>query len=335
VGSDNYWKELPMLKRYPIIAGALFGILLRLVFLGGGGSRWSPMVGAFIFGAPILVGMLTVYLAERRKRRSWAYYFLAPVLATSLFVAGTLLILIEGLICAIVILPMFALLGGVAGLLMGTICRLTDWPRPVVYCAGALPIVVAMLGPLIPTPHAVGEIERTQVIRAPPAVVWQKLHAIRGIRSEEMADALALRIGVPPPVSGVTRQTPLGIVRRSHWGKQVYFDELIQDWQPERFVRWTYRFHEDSFPRRALDEHVVIGGHYFDLIDTSFTLEPLAGGSTTRLTTRVRYRIATQFNFYANWVAQLLLGNLSEAGLRLYKSRSEAVLRSEPDRPAS
>ena len=67
----------------------------------------------------------------------------------------------------------------------------------------------------------------------------------------------------------------------------------------------------------------MVGGHYFDVLDTSFSLQPGADGLTTRLMTQVHYRISTQFNFYADWVAQLLLGNLSEVGLRLYKTRSE------------
>jgi len=324
--STDYWEELPLLKRYPIIAGALTGILLRLIFSGRGGSAWSPMVGAFIFGAPVLIGMTTIYLAERKERRNWAYYFFAPTIATGLFVAGTLLILIEGWICAVVILPMFAVLGGFGGLLMGCVCRLMQWPRQTLYCAGALPIVLAFLGPLIPSPESSGAVERSLVIRASPAVVWQSLHDVRDIAPVEMRGALALRIGVPPPISGITKATARGMVRRSNWGKRVYFDELVRDWQPQRYVRWTYRFYDDSFPRRALDDHVVIGGHYFDLIDTSFTLEPMADGATTRLTTRVRYRIATQFNFYADWAAQILLGNLSDAGLNLYRVRSEAAV---------
>jgi len=52
-----------MLKRYPVIAGAILGVSLRLMFSGRGGSPWSAMAAAFIFIAPILVGMVTVYLA--------------------------------------------------------------------------------------------------------------------------------------------------------------------------------------------------------------------------------------------------------------------------------
>lgn len=312
-----------MPKLYPVLAGALAGLVLRLIFSGPGGSDWSPMVGAFIFGAPFFVGMFTVYLAEREQRRSWMYYFAAPWLATVLFVAGTLLLFIEGWICAIVIVPMFGVLGGLGGLFMGMLCRLTNQPLTPLQCAGALPIVLAFLAPFIPTPGAEGLIERELVISAPPEIVWQSINRIEQIRTEEMDDALALRIGVPAPVSGITQSIGNSYVRKSQWGKQVHFDEVIQDWQPERFVRWTYRFSADSFPSNALDDHVVIGGHYFDLLDTSFTLQPMNGGASTHVTTRVRYRIATQFNFYANWVAQILLGNLSDVGLQLYKTRSE------------
>lgn len=322
-GIKDYWRALPMLKHYPVLAGALAGVLLRLVFSGSGGSRWSPMVGAFIFVVPIFVGMLTVYLAERQQRRSWTYYFMAPLLATGLFVAGTLALLIEGWICAIVIIPMFALLGGLGGIVMGLLCRLTNWPGPPLQCAAAMPLVLASLGPLIPTPTETGMIERSIVVQAPAPVVWLNINDLRDIRPEEMTGALALRIGVPIPMSGVTRETAHGRVRESRWGRQVHFDEIIQDWQPDRYLRWTYRFSPDSFPRKALDDHVVIGGHYFDVLDTSFSLQPISDGTSTLVTTRVHYRISTQFNFYADWVAQILLGNLSEVGLRLYKVRSE------------
>jgi hypothetical protein len=329
-GADSSgFRSLPMLARYPIIAGALSGVLLRLAFSGPGGSPWSAMAGAFIFLAPVLVGMVTVYLAERRQRRSWSYYFYAPAFATMLFVVGTLLILIEGWICAIVIIPMFCVLGAAGGLLMGLICRKTNWPKPTLYSFAALPLALAMFGGHLPVQSDIGMIERSILIDAPPASVWRQLNDIQDITEEEMHDALALRIGVPMPMSAATRQTTAGRVRTSRWGAQVHFDEVIQQWQPGRYLRWTYRFDADSFPRAALDDHVVIGGHYFDVLDTDYTLMP--DGESTRLTTRVRYRISTQFNFYADWVAQLLLGNLSEVGLRLYKSRSEREFRARPE----
>ncbi len=216
---------------------------------------------------------------------------------------------------------MFALLGMVGGLLMGCICRWTRWPRQTLYGFTALPLLLGALGSHLPTPSAIGVIERSHVIHAPAGVVWSNLNDIQDIGPAEMEAALARRIGVPMPMSGTTRRTADGWVRESRWGSHVHFEEVIDVWEPERRLHFTYRFAPDSFPRAALDDHVVIGGHYFDLIDTEYELEP--SDNDTRLTTRIRYRISTHFNFSADWVAQLLLGNLSEVGLQLYAARSE------------
>jgi len=316
-------KVLPFLSRYPIVAGALFGVLMRLVFSGNAGSAWSAMVGGFIYFVPVAIGALTVYLAERQHRRSWSYYFYAPFLATALFVCGTLLIMIEGIICAIVIVPMFAVMGGIGGVVMGVVCRLTDWPKQTLYSLGAIPLLLGMVGSYIPTPENRGVVERTARIDASPEVIWTQLNAATDIRADEVKAAWAFRIGAPMPVSGVTRQTPQGRVRETTWGRNVHFDELVADadWEPQRRIRWTYRFAADSFPPGSLDDHVLIGGQYFDLLDTTYSMKP--DGAATLVTMRVNYRISTQFNLYADWVAQWLLGDFGDVMLRFYKTRSE------------
>jgi len=64
----------PFRLRYPVLGGVVAGMLLRLAFSGKAGSPWSAMAGTFIFLAPLLVGMLTVYLADRQYRRSaWSH----------------------------------------------------------------------------------------------------------------------------------------------------------------------------------------------------------------------------------------------------------------------
>lgn len=281
------------------------------------------MTGTFIYIAPMLVGAITVYVAETIERRKWTYYFWAPFVANCFFVLGTLVIMIEGLICAIVIVPMFAMIGTLGGLAMGIVCRVTNWPRRAIYSLAVLPIALGLGGDHLPTPNVLSSLQRSVVVHAPPAQVWHQLNNATGIRPEEFDATWASRIGVPMPLSGVTVLTAQGRVRKSLWNKKVHFDEPITDWQPERYMRWTYRFHPTSFPPHALDDHVMIGGHYFDLHDTSFTLTPVPEG--TRLDINAHYRVSTQFNFYSERVAQWLLGNMLDTGLVFYKNRSEAV----------
>lgn len=314
---------LPFSWAYPLVAGALAGLGLRLAFWGKPGSPWSAMAGAFIYLAPVVVGAVTVYVAERAQRRGWLYYFWAPFVANCLFVGGSLLVLIEGLICAIVIVPMFSVMGGLAGLAMGVVCRVTNWPRQAVYSIMSAPLLVAALGGQAVPPDRHDTTRRSVFVKAPPEVVWERLNRATGIQPAEFSASWASRIGVPMPLSGVTVATPAGLVRESKWDKAVHFDEPITHFEPGRYLRWTYRFAPDSFPPHALDDHVMIGGHYFDLEDTAFTLTPADGG--TRLDIEANYRISTQFNFYAGWVARLLIGNLLETGLTFYKNRSEGA----------
>lgn len=305
----------------PLLAGVVGGLLLRLLFSGAAGDNWSAMAGAFIYLSPMLVGALTVYVAETRERRSWGYYLWAPFVANCLYVLGTLLIMVEGLICAVIILPMFAVLGATGGLLMGVVCRITDWPRQTLYGFAALPLVFGAMGDYLPEPTVLSAVQRSVVIQAAPERVWAQLNDATNIRPEDFGFTWAARIGVPMPLSGVTESTPDGRVRVSRWAKGVHFDEPITDWQPGRYLRWTYRFAPTSFPPHAMDDHVLIGGHYFDLHDTRFTLTPEAGG--TRLDMVVHYRVTTQFNFYADRVAQWLMGDMLDADLKFYKRRSE------------
>lgn len=327
-GDKSLAKTLPYSRWWPLLAGALAGIVLRLAFWGRPGDSYAVMMGTFIYLAPMLVGAVTVYVAETTQRRSWGYYLWAPFLANAIFVLGTLLIMIEGLICAVVIVPLFGVLGSVGGLIMGIICRITNWPKRAVYSFAILPLLLGGIEADVPLPERTSLIERTLLIKAAPTVVWQQIHNARDIKPEEVNLAWAYRIGVPTPLAGITQQTPSGLVRKITMGKGIHFDQVFTDWQENRYVHWTYRFYKDSFPAHALDEHVLIGGHYFDFKDTSYTLTPR--GDATELKIRMHYRVSTQFNWYADAVAQGLLGNFQEVILEFYRRRSEAAQVQKP-----
>ncbi|MBX3653770.1 MAG: SRPBCC domain-containing protein [Ramlibacter sp.] len=301
--------------------GALTGIVLRLIFSGEPGGAFNAMNGAFVYLAPIAVGAVTVYVAEAKQRRNWSYYVWVPAAANTLFVLGTMAILIEGLICVVIILPLFCVLGAFGGLLMGVICRATQRRREAVYSFAVLPILLSF----IPTPEAnlqrVRAIERTIFVEAKPPQIWQQIHDARDIRPEEVGRAWMYRIGVPLPLAGVTQKTPTGFIRKISMGKSIHFEQVATEWQENQFVRWAYRFEKDSFPPKALDDHVTIGGHYFDLLDTEYKLRP-TGPKMTELSITMRYRVSTQFNWYADNVARLLIGNFEEVILDFYRKRS-------------
>lgn len=313
--------DIPFSFWWPLLGGAVLGVILRLIFSGKPGGSYAPMGYAFMYLAPMAVGAATVYIAERSAQRSWAYYFLAPVLATALFVLGTLLIMIEGIICAVIVIPLFSLLGACGGLLMGALCRLTRHGKKALYSFAALPIALGIVPDDGHETPRIAAIERSVIIAAPATRVWKELHATNDIRPDEVGRAWMYRIGVPLPLSGMTEHSAEGIVRKIRMGKDIRFDQVALEWEENRHVRWAYRFTENSIPPRALDDHVAIGGHYFDLIDTSYTLQPI-DADTTRLRVRMSYRVSTQFNWYADLVARALIGNFEDVILEFYRRRA-------------
>ena len=236
-------RMIPFSYWWPIGAGAIAGLVMRLVFSGDPGNAYSAMLESFIIGSPLLVGLVTVYVAERTERRTWKYYFLAPVVASSAYVLATLAIMIEGLICAIIIVPMFAILAGLAGLVMGAICRATNWPRgAMVSCVALLPLVAGSFEHRLPPEQRIRAQDREVYIAAPPEKVWRELVDTRHIARDEVDSAWMYRIGVPVPEAGAGEFRDGEHLRHITMGKGIHFDQVATEWLPNQRVSWSYRF---------------------------------------------------------------------------------------------
>lgn len=312
-------------RAWPLGLGVATGFAFRLAFRGDGpGAAYDVMMASFTLLVPVVIGAVTVYAAERAQRRSWAYYFWAAAGANALFVVGTFIVFIEGLICTILAVPLFGLIGGVAGLVTGAIFRRSRRANPSVLSVAALPLLFGSIEQHLPLPNQVDTVTAVQLIDASPEAVWQIISRADEIRPDELGSAWMYRIGVPLPLSAVTREQDGERVRHIEMGKGISFDQLVVDWQPAHLVRFEYRFTRDSFPPQALDDHVRIGGQYFDLRDTEYLLLPTAEG--TRLTVQISYRVSTHFNWYARLVARVLVGNFERTALDFYARRAEAVV---------
>jgi len=158
--------------------------------------------------------------------------------------------------------------------------------------------------------------------------VWRQIVDVPDIRSEEVGSAWMYRIGVPTPleVRGETRGGEH--LRHVAMNRGVRFDQVATTWREPSEVVWRYRFDAGSFPAGALDDHVRIGGEYFDIRTCSFELRPAAGG--TRLTLSTRYRVSTHFNWYAGWIGDFVVGDFVETSLGLYAHRAEQAAKLQP-----
>ncbi|WP_431266129.1 SRPBCC family protein [Roseateles chitinivorans] len=317
----------------PVLAGAIYGLLMRLAF--GGLTFVSPwlnfssdtafvMSTGFVLMTPVVLGAVTVYVmraAPGRPGPTWMQVVFVPWGAAALMMVGAMVTLLEGAICVVILSPVFLVLASIGGVLMNLVLKTTRVGTLQFGVLAALPLLfTAVEGPL--TVERWQRIDRSVVVETAPDRVWSEIVAARDIHPEEFPRTWIHLIGVPRPVEGVNHATPQGEVRESRWERGVHFLGRVTERVEGRQLAWRYEFSPDSFPPGTMDDHVVIGGRYFDLGETRFTLTPL-DATHTRLDIEAHYRVTSSINVYAVPVADFLGRDFVDGLLTFYKRRSE------------
>lgn len=319
--------RFPLNKLTPIVVGMVYGLLLRVIFSGNlveGIEPLGVMTAAFVLFVPIAIGAITVYVAEKIERKSFLFYFFGPWLSITLVAIGAAITQLEGSICIAIAMPLFLVLGSASGVAMGVVCRLLKKPARTVQSIAILPFLFSISELGRSPPADFHEVKRSVLISSTPDVVWHHINFPIGINPAELEGGFAYRIGIPFPVEARTLTSGVGGKRHLIWQRGISFDEEITAWEENRHIAWKYIFNQDSFPPGSMDEHVVIGGQYFNLVDTSYTLSPENG--KTRLEITVKFTVSTTFNWYATPWATFLITDTANAILHFYKNRSEVSM---------
>lgn len=311
-----------------IIGGALYGLALRLIF-GVLADRFvGPMSMAFLIGTPMAVGAITV-LGMRNGPSPWRAVIFYPWATVILMLAGCALAMLEGAICLAIMSPLFLVFASLGGTAMKIAMPHFLRNEATLKAIAIFPflLVGADFGRELPA----SEVKITQrvLISASPATVWDQIVNARDIKPTELPPSLTHAIGVPRPLEGVNVTTPRGEMRFSKWERGVNFRSLVTDKQTARAITFQFEFDENSFPKGSMDDHVAIGGRYFQLRNARFNLEPVPGGKT-ELELLVNYRVSSSINFYAVPVARVLANDFVATILGLYKVRSEQADPSPP-----
>jgi hypothetical protein len=111
-------------------------------------------------------------------------------------------------------------------------------------------------------------------------------------------------------------------VRHATFAGGVLFVETVTVWEPERRLAFTIRADTVNIPARTLDEHVTIGGPYFDTLQGQYRLEALDAGRTL-LHLSSRHRLSTTFNFYARVWTDAVMRDIQKNILHVVRNRCE------------
>ena len=100
------------------------------------------------------------------------------------------------------------------------------------------------------------------------------------------------------------------------------FTETVTEVQNEKVLAFDIEADPNSIPPAALDEHVLVGGRFFDVLEGRYEIEKISDAHV-RLHLTSRFRLSTGFNFYSGLWSKLIMSDIQKNILRIVKNRSE------------
>jgi hypothetical protein len=331
-----------------VAAGAVYGVLLRgfIVlqttaqkhFQGDGADpaafqrhfrllRYEMIAGevmtlAFLVLGSIIIGFLTVRRIERRRPASIYTWILAPWLAVFCMMTVIALFAWEGAICVAMALPITLILSSLGGITAGVLGRRMALTASRTACFAILPFLLAPAESMLPSPIQTRTVSTEIRIHASAATIWQNIERVPAISPSELRPSWAHRIGFPRPVEATLSFEGVGGVRHASFEHGLLFIETVTVWEPEHRLAFTIRADSAHIPPTTLDEHVTIGGRYFDVLDGEYSLEPLPNGDTLLHLTS-HQRLSTDFNGYAGLWSDAVMQNLQSSILQVVQHRCQ------------
>ncbi len=317
-----------------VILAVFWGVLFRLAagleqhagpFKAAGAQNASRMMTlAFIVLGPLTIGFISAYVPGRRQHLPISKAILLPWSPLFITCAVAALFAWEGSICVVLLLPIGMLFSSIGGLLALAVTRLLRARPAVVSCAAMLPFILIFAEARMQRPVEMRTVENTIRIHADAATVWQNIQSVPPISANELRPTWTHRIGFPRPVAAVLSRPGIGGVRTASFEHGLVFYETVNDWQPLHQLGFTIKADTEHIPPTTLDEHVKIGGPYFDVLDGQYRIEQDNDGTILlRLTSQ--QRLSTDFNGYAALWSDAVMGSLQSSILEVIQHPCEAT----------
>jgi hypothetical protein len=249
-----------------------------------------------------------------------------PWIAALLSLGAALLVGWEGLICLVLWTPICMILSSLGGLAAGLLRRFGSKKiQPLVLAFSlVLPFAVTPLENRVPLPDERRLVQTAIEIDAPVDTVWKNIERVPKIVPGEHRWSFFHAIGFPRPVEATLSHEGLGGVRHATFEGGVLFVETITDWEPGKRLAFSIHADPESIPQKTLDEHVTVGGRYFDVLEGVYEIEPIAPGRVI-LHLASTHRLSTHLNLYSGLWTDLIMRNVQEYILEILKRRCEGA----------
>ena len=279
---------------------------------------------SFVASVPFALGALSVGIGRWTGSDNWLKHVLiGPSIALTLGLVITLLARIEAIFCIIMAIPILypaAMLGGlIAHWLLPRNAKDT---RLYISFAVFLPFIAAQVESTLNWPTEIKSIRNTITIDAPAEVIWKEIASVPAIEPEKIRDRWIYRIGFPKPIAATLDREGVGGIRTATFERDVSFFEIIKEWDYPRRLAFTIEADPEFIPHTAFDQHIIVGGRFYDVLDGIYEIEPISA-TRTRLHLTSHHRLSTRFNAYAGWWSERIMDEIQGSILEVIRERAE------------
>jgi len=301
-----------------LLAGVLYAFIAMLIM-----QREHMNVSvSYIFVLPLVMGAIPVLFSTKEQLSSYKTYLLLPWGITITFFLLCLLFGFDGVICLMIIIGPFLILGSLGAFIFSLLKQKNNDRKTPLYSSLLLPFLFLFIESDFEAKDQYHIISTSIEIHADPEVVWENIKNVKDIQPEEIKPHFVHLIGVPKPLNGELNKEGVGGIRAITWQKGIKFKEIIRTWEEKESFTYDIEVDPSSIPPTTLDEHVMIGGRYFDVIEGGYKVTSVSLNRTL-VTLYCKYRVTTNLNFYSKWWADLMLDDFNEMILEVIKSRCE------------
>lgn len=307
-----------------IVIPVIYLVLLRVVFGAQKASDWySVMSIAFLFLVPATVGILTVYRADIEKVKKLKYRIIAPWGPVMVFLIISIVFTLEGLACWLMALPLFLIFSSIGGLVGGYFKLNKRNNRLEVSLLVLLPLLISPVEHLIGKKSSIYTVYTHIDINASANEIWENITSLETIHEEDDSGILNQILGFPRPLKAELDYKGVGGNRKGIFTNGLIFSETITEYEENKRMVFSIKANTYDIPPTTLDEHILIGGEYFDILKGTYRLEKIDEGKY-RLHLFTEFKVNTTFNFYAGWWGEMILRDIQNNILRVEKKRSES-----------
>lgn len=317
--------SFPRSLLFAAFCGALYGLALQFfarVFIKNSpqfGASVLVMSLAYVLILPVVIGMVHVYIRSRTATPGYVAAVFEPMLPALLCLAVSFAVNWEGTICLIMALPLMLALTALGGVIMRIVVGSKS--KHLVFAAFTImPIPLSFAEQSIPLPQEKQIVSNTIHIKAPARRVWEKI--VRVEKITEPQQSLFFTLGFPKPVEAILSGNGVGQTRLATFERGLQFVETVTVWRENEKLAFTIKADPKATPLTTLDEHVTVGGAFFDVLSGVYEIEYAGDGVYLKLYSE--HRISTHFNFYARLWSRYLMGEIQENILKVIKKRAES-----------